>query len=165
MPTLTIEPLEPDERVRLRGTKGGGLWLVALFIAYPAIPVGCAFLTHSFQYPFMTLAGIALVIAAACLTVFVIYRWSEHKVSLDLKANRKFVLDTTIARLDERYFRGISSFYLSVADDGPDVPRRRFQIDKAVHDQLRKGERIRISFVPVSGRVLEIESDSYRCRI
>ncbi|WP_423372201.1 hypothetical protein [Burkholderia sp. LMG 32019] len=165
MPTLTIEPLEPDERVRLRGTKGGGLWLVALLVAYPAIPVGCAFLTHSFQYPLMTLAGLALIIAAACLTVFAIYRWSEHKVSLDLKANRKFVLDTTIARLDERYFRGISSFYLSVVEDGPDVPRRRFQIDKAVHDRLRKGERIRIAFVPVSGRVLEIESDSYRYRI
>ncbi len=43
MPTLTIEPLEPDERVRLRGTQGGGLWLVAPFIAYRAIPVGPAY--------------------------------------------------------------------------------------------------------------------------
>ncbi|VWD28800.1 hypothetical protein BLA18112_05905 [Burkholderia lata] len=162
MPTLTIEPLEPDERVRLRGTKGGGLFLLALAFAFPAIPVGCAFLTHPMQYPLMTLGGIVLIIATACLILYLIYLWSEHKVSLDLKANRKLVLDTTIARLDERYFRGISSYYLNVADDGPDVPRRRFQIDKAVYDQLRNGERIRIAFVPISGRVLEIASAAGR---
>ncbi|WP_423396127.1 hypothetical protein [Burkholderia sp. LMG 21824] len=45
---------------------------------------------------------------------------------------------------------------LNVADDGPDVPRRRFRIDKAVYDPLCNGERIRIAFVPISGRVLEI---------
>ncbi|WP_412530158.1 hypothetical protein [Burkholderia lata] len=99
-----------------------------------------------------------LMIATACL----IHLWSEHKASLDLKANRKLVLDTTIARLDERYFRGMSSDCLNVADDGPDVPRRRFQIDKAVPDPLRNGERIGIAFVPISGRVLEIESAASR---
>ena len=65
----------------------------------------------------------------------VIYLRSEHNASLDLKANRKLVLDTTIVRLEERYFRGMSSDCLNVADDGPDVPRRRFQIDKAVPDR------------------------------
>ncbi|NIE57720.1 MULTISPECIES: hypothetical protein [unclassified Burkholderia] len=49
----------------------------------------------------------------------------------------------------------MSSDCLNVADDGPDVPRRRFQIDKAVPDPLRNGERIRIAYVPISGRVLE----------
>lgn len=109
-------------------------------------------------YPLLTRVGIVLMIATACL----IHLWSEHKASLDLKANRKLVLDTTIARLDERYFRGMSSDCLNVADDGPDVPRRRFRIDKAVHDPLRNGERIGIAFVPISRRVLEIESAAGR---
>ncbi|MCA8274727.1 hypothetical protein LGN17_19765 [Burkholderia sp. AU30280] len=45
---------------------------------------------------------------------------------------------------------------LNVVADGPDVPRRRFRIDKAASDPLRHGECIRIAFVPISGRVLEI---------
>ncbi|AOJ39908.1 hypothetical protein WJ23_18130 [Burkholderia lata] len=83
-----------------RGTKGGGLLLLTLAFAFPAIPMGCAFLAHPVSYPLMTLAGIVRMIATACL----IYRWSEHKASLDLKANRKLVLDTPIARFDARYF-------------------------------------------------------------
>ncbi|WP_175952438.1 hypothetical protein [Burkholderia sp. BCC0405] len=97
------------------------------------------------------------MIATTCPIVYLCCLWREHKVWRHLKANRKLGLDTTIARLDERYLRGMSSDDLDVAGDGPDVPRRRFRIDKADYASSRNGERIRIAFVPISGRVREIE--------
>ena len=51
---------------------------------------------------------------------------------------------------------------LNVADDGSDVPHRRFRIDKAASDPLCNGEGIRIAFVPISCRVLEIGPATYR---
>ncbi|WP_166891841.1 MULTISPECIES: hypothetical protein [unclassified Burkholderia] len=39
-----------------RGTKGGGLVLLTLAFAFPAIPMGCAFLAHPVSYRLLTLA-------------------------------------------------------------------------------------------------------------
>ncbi|MCA8294918.1 hypothetical protein LGN19_14070 [Burkholderia sp. AU30198] len=165
MPTLTIEPLEPHERARLRGMKGGGLLIVVVALVFTAVPVGLVFLMERMAFPLLTFLWVAGIVVITSLSVYLIGKWYEHKVSLDLKANRKFVLDTTVARLDVRRVGGVPSYYLLIADDGPDVPRRRFDVDQDTIDNLRNGERVRIAFVPNSGRVLEIESATYRHRI
>ncbi|MBN3840199.1 hypothetical protein [Burkholderia sp. Ac-20349] len=165
MPTLTTEPLEPDERARLRSMKGGGLLVVVVALVFTAVPVGLAFLTERIKSPLLTFQWIAGIIVLTSLSMYLMGKWYERKVSLDLKANRKFVLDTTVARLDVRHVSGVASYYLLIADKGPDVPRRRFDVDQDTFDNLRSGERVRIAFLPHSGRVLEIETAKYRHRI
>jgi hypothetical protein len=165
MSNVMIEPLDADERARLRSGLGAGLPMVAFMIAFAAIPVGLVFLLHPMQDSGLALLGIGLVVATGCLIVFLLLMWQDHKVSRDLKRNQKIVLDTTVARVEERYFRGISTYYLSIADEGPDIPRRRFQIDKAAYAQLRRGEQIRIAFLPVSGKTLAIDAGSCRYRV
>ncbi len=162
MPTLTTEPLEPDERARLRGMKGGGRLIVVVALVFAAVPVGLVFLTERMKFPLLTSLWVAGIIVTTTLGVYLIGKWYEHKVALDLKANRKFVLDTTVARLDVQTVGGVQSYYLLIADHDREIPRRRFDVDKDAFDNLREGERVRIAFVPNSGRVLEIASATYR---
>lgn len=46
MPTLTTDPLEPDERARLLGTKADGRLIVVVALVFTAVPVGLLFLTE-----------------------------------------------------------------------------------------------------------------------
>jgi len=162
MPTLTTAPLEPDERARLRGMKGGGRLIVVVALVFAAVVVGPVFLTERRVFSLLAFQWVAGTIVTTSLGVYLIGKWYQHKVSLDLKANRKFVLDTTIARLDVQTVGGVPSYYLLIADHDRDIPRRRFDINKDAFDNLRDGEHVRIAFVPNSGRVLEIASATYR---
>lgn len=162
MPTLTTAPLEPDERARLRGMKGGGRLVIVVALVFTAVPVGLVFLTERRELSLLAFRWVEGTIVTASLGMYLIGKWYEHKVSLDLKANRKYVLDTTVARLDVQTVRGVQSYYLLIADHDREIPRRRFDIDKDAFDNLHDGERIRIAFLPNSGRVLEIASATYR---
>ncbi len=44
------------------GTQGGGLVLLTLAFAFPAVPMGRTCLTHPMPYPLMTLAAIVLMV-------------------------------------------------------------------------------------------------------
>lgn len=96
------------------------------------------------------------------LGIYLIGKWYKHKVLLELKANRKLVLDITVVRLDVQTAGGVRSYYLLIAGQDREIPRRRIDIDKESFDNLRDGERFRIAFLRNSGRVLEIASATYR---
>lgn len=165
MSNITIEPLDPYEREYLIEHRGGSLVIMGIFAALVSIPTSCAYITHPPPDPPFLFWSLAAFVAAMCAALFLWIKWIEFGYFRDLRRNRKVVIYTTIERLHEVYFRGSSSYELYIPDERPAVRRRRFAIDKDAFGLLKRGEPVRISFLPVSGRVLAIDAASYRYRL
>jgi hypothetical protein len=156
MAQITIQALEPEERDRLRGSKGAGFLVAAFVVAVPVVLCGLAFLLYPVQHPLTVLGSLAAIAVLASCCVFLVFFMDDLKLARDLQRNQKVVLHTTVARLEEEHFRDISSHYLLIPAADAQARRRHFQIDAAMYGRLAQGDRIRLAFAPVSGKVLSI---------
>jgi hypothetical protein len=168
--TRTVEPLSTEEHKRVRGT-------VKIFAALACIMfIVCVISDISvinsndwtwdqswfLAFPFLILSLSYLFVARLYI-----------RIPLDLKANLKFVADTTVLRKKKWGFFDMdargglsnvmmgSAYYIYVADDTRHSGKRKFRVLMDAYDTLQPGDKVRVAWLPKSGQILSIDMPDF----